>query len=136
MLGLTCQYDSNQHYLLDFEALRWCRRETADPELRGKLFAYYHLREHTYVIALWMAEPRRLFVDLMNLGGSPQNFTRAEADSFRHRMFDPVSAGQMKRELREELSNHLHEMNDMSGNQSEKQFRQSSTKVAVSMSGS
>lgn len=134
MFGLACTFNPSQHKLMDLEQLRWCKRQTTDPELKDKLFAYYHLREHTYIIGLWVTEPRRLFVDLINMGGSPQNFSKSHATSFQQNMFSPLSAGQMKRELRKEYSDHLHHINDISGSRADRELRQSSSTTKVAMS--
>ena len=135
MFGMACNFNPNQHKLMDFEALQWCKRQTTDPDIRAKLFAYHHLKEGTYVIGLWVTAPRRLFVDVMNLGGSPQNFNRTCAESFKQNLFAPTSAGQIKRDMQDEYSRHLHELNDISCNQSDRELRRTSTKVSVSFSG-
>ena len=70
MLGLPCHYNASQHKLINPEMLNWCRRQTSDDRLKKKLFMYYHRLYGTFVVGLWVGEPRRWFVDLLNLVAS------------------------------------------------------------------
>lgn len=114
MLGTAYHYNSKEHELIEPECLRWIRRETADPALRNRLFAYRHKIYGTFVVALWLGEPHGFFVDILNLGMSLGHFTRPVAQELRHRLFCPAGAKQVERFISETNSVQQHKLQDES----------------------
>ena len=96
MIGLVCQYTPCQHLIIHPEIEGFIKRQVSDSRVRDRLFMYYHLREHTFVIAEWVM--RRVgFVDVMNLGHSLCRFTKREADIFRVQFGSPVTGRDVSR---------------------------------------
>jgi len=112
MFGLACHYDPRQHRILESGILAWCKRQVSDPYLKERLFTYYHRLEHTFVIALWLNQPKRWFVDVLNMGYSLGNFNRHLAEGLRRRLLAPLSTSDIRRQLRNAESDHLHKLQD------------------------
>ena len=111
MLG-PCIYKESEHELLTPELLYWCKRQTADPELRRRLFVYHQLQVGTFVIAIWLGAPKREFVDLLNVGTSLRNFNRGMAQRFKKNIYKPTSFRDIKHQLVGSDSDYNHAKND------------------------
>lgn len=114
MLGCATRYTPEQHKLLDLELLHWCRNQTSDERLKRQLFAYKHNLYNTFVIGLWVNQPKGLFVDLINLGFSLAHFTRSTAEELRRRILCPTSSTELNRQMRKARSDYLHQQQDES----------------------
>lgn len=115
MLGLSCNYDPNQHELIRPEMLDWCKRQVSERGRADKLFMYHHLIEDTFVIGEWLNGPRGPFVDLKNLG-QRIHMTREEADNFVCGLNKPDNAASLMRKIRKMTSDHN---SDLAENQAE-----------------
>jgi len=98
MLGQACPYRTEQHYIMHPELERWIKRNVPEKTLRDSLFIYRHLWYGTYVIAQWLS-PGTTFIDLRNLGGSLQNFTREVARDFLKQINSPMSGREMGKHM-------------------------------------
>ena len=66
---------------------------------RGKLFLVRYNELEVYVIAEWLGKPKDVFVDVLNIGKSLGNFTSAEAQELRNRLFNPIGSEETKRSM-------------------------------------
>ena len=110
MLGMVSNYNPNEHVILGGELNRYV--QTINKESNKKLFVVRYLRFGTFVIAEWLAKPRDVFIDVMNLGKSLGNFDRKKANEFRHRLFAPMTCRETSEGIAEEESRYLHERQD------------------------
>ena len=92
-------YDPQQHEVIRPEILDWCKRQASKEDLRSELFMYRHRKYKTFVIARWLGHPHGLFTDLLNLGESLANFTRAKAQEFLRRTLCPLTATETSRAI-------------------------------------
>jgi hypothetical protein len=120
MFNLVCNYDSAQHFIIEPEIIRWCRRQVDDKEIQKHLFAYYHLKEDTYVIGWWINSEYGPFVDLLNLGHNLNNFDRARAQEFTRRLRQPTTASDIKNFSEQAETNDLHNLQEQSSAEAER----------------
>lgn len=111
MLGQTCRFDKAQHGLVHCELEDWIKRQVPAGE-RDLLFIYRHHLHGTFVIGYWVVLGS-LFMDVMNLGHSLANFSRAMAQKFKRQFGDSMSREDMIKELKQ------HERDRLSGLQQE-----------------
>lgn len=110
---MVSNYNSSEHSIIGGNIADFCARLVEDdPQRKGKLCVIRYNKIRTFVIAEWLAKPRDIFVDTMNLGNSLGNFTRAKADELCKRLFDPISAEVTQNALVEEESDHVHLLQD------------------------
>ncbi|KKN29234.1 hypothetical protein LCGC14_0846210 [marine sediment metagenome] len=112
MFNFTCQYDPAQHYIIEPEIIRWCRRQVDDKETKTHLFAYFHLRHRTFVIGWWVGSEHGRFVDMINLGYSLSNFDRSMAQEFVRRLKQPTTSADIHRFMNDSSSDELHRRQD------------------------
>jgi len=118
MLGMVSNYSPNEHAIMGGEINSYVKR--INKEYGKKLFVVRYLRYGTFVIAEWLAKPRDVFVDVMNLGKSLSNFNREKANELRHRLFAPVTCGETSEGIAEEESRYLHERQDENAEEQER----------------
>lgn len=120
-LNMVSFYESSKHTIVGGDLAEFCARLVKDdPQRKGKLFVVRYNKFGTYVIAEWLAKPKDIFVDVLNLGDSPRNFTRAKAYELRKRLFDPITAGDTAEHLITQESDHLHQLQDDSAEETER----------------
>lgn len=120
-LNMVSFYKPSEHTILGGDLAEFCARLVEDdPQRKRKLFVVRYNKFGTYVIAEWLAEPRDIFVDIMNLGNSLGNFTRAKAYELRKRLFDPITANDTAEHLITQESDHLHQLQDDSAEETER----------------
>ena len=64
------------------------------------------------MIAEWITKPWDIFVDVLNLGTSIHNFTRAKANRLQHRLFAPLTAEGVSQLTTQADSDYHHAMQD------------------------
>ena len=117
-LGMVSWYDSDKHTIIPGELSDFCSRLVeGDPKRNGKLFVIRYNELGVFVICEWLAKPKDIFVDVMNLGKSLGNFTRQKAAELRHRLFAPITYEETARGSAEADSRFHHDMQD--GNEEE-----------------
>ena len=99
------------------------RLVAGDPKRKDKLFVVRYNLHGTFVIAEWLAKPRDVFVDVMNLGHSLANFTREKAQELRHRLFAPVTAEETSRFIHQSESDYHHMRQDDNSEEWEREER-------------
>lgn len=100
MFGLACPYSRAQHKILTrHRLLDWIKRKVPELKLRDSLFIYYHLTEHTFVVAKWIV-PCKLFIDLWNLGTHYEELTPEGIRDFLQRLRHPISKQEMREKMR------------------------------------
>jgi hypothetical protein len=97
MFGMACPFRSQQHQIIHPPLESWLKRESPR-EVRDSLFVYYHLRERTYVIAMWTRPG--MFMDMVNLGFTLGNFDRQRAQLFLEQLNKPRGVDDLKKKLR------------------------------------
>jgi len=103
-----CLYDERQHEILDTEVGRWCQRN-APADWKDRLFTYRHQLHNTFVVAVWAAEPFGILSDVLNLGHSLSNFDRGRADEMMKRMWCPLQADDMARQIESQSKDFQHQ---------------------------
>lgn len=122
MLGLVSNYKSDDHTIVGGELLLWVKRLVENDRIRkGKLFVLYYNKLDVYVIAEWLAGPKDIFVDVMNLGKSLGNFGRAEAQELRKRLFNPLGPEETSKAITQADSDYYHNLQDEDAEESERQ---------------
>jgi len=120
MFNFTCQFNPVEHWLIEPEILRWCRRQVDEKDHKVRLFAYFHRVHQTYVIAWWVDRPCGKFVDMLNLGFTLGNFTREKAQEFVRHLRQPTTASDIDKQVRRVESDQLHKrQNDASAESEE-----------------
>jgi hypothetical protein len=113
MIGMVQFYNTDDHTIIGGDIADFCARLVEhEPQRRGKLFVVRYNKVGTYVIAEWLANPRDIFVDVINLGTSLANFTREKAHELRKRLFAPLTAEATVQASAEAESDYNHFMND------------------------
>src|SRR4030042_16536 len=102
-------YNPKEHSLVDGEIGPYVQR------LDGKLFVVRYNDLGVFCICRWLAKPRDIFVDVLNLGKSLANFTRDKAEELKYRTFKPLTCRETSEVLASTESDYHHmrqEMND------------------------
>lgn len=122
MLGLVSNYSSDEHTVVGGELSLWVGRLVeADRVRRGKLFVLRYNKLGVFVIAEWLAGPKDIFVDVLNLGKSLGNFGSAEAQELRKRLFDPLGPEETREALIQADSDYFHNLQDEDTEETERQ---------------
>jgi hypothetical protein len=121
MMGLAAHFTPGEHTLITPPMLGWIRRNVP-PERSEKMFMYFSHRYGNFVVGEWLNRAGGYFVDVLNLGHSLGNFTRAWAQEFLRDVHRPVGADDMARMIRQAHSDEQHSLNDSQGEYSQ-QFR-------------
>lgn len=122
MLGLVSNYNSNDHTLIGGELALWVNRLVENDRVRkGKLFVLRYNKLGVFVIAEWLAGPKDIFVDVMNLGKSLGNFGREEAQELRKRLFNPLGPEETSRAVAQADSDYYHNLQDEDAEETERQ---------------
>jgi len=113
MIGMVQFYRSDDHTIIGGDIAAFCARLVeGDPQRKGRLFIVRYNKVGTFVIAEWLAGPKDIFVDVMNLGESLSNFTYEKAQELRKRLFAPLTAEATAQASAEAESDYNHFMND------------------------
>lgn len=121
MLGMVSFYNSDEHRIIDCELSKFCARLVeGDSNRKDKLFVVRYNKLGVFCICEWLAKPRDIFVDVMNLGGSLANFTRKKANELRHRLFAPISAEETSEHIASGDSDYHHMRQDWNEEETER----------------
>ena len=121
MLGMVSFYNSDEHTIIPGELANFCSRLVEnDPQRKGKLFVVRYNKLGNFVIAEWLAGPKDIFVDVMNLGKSLGNFDYEKAQELRHRLFSPITAEETVKGTVEAESRFHHDMQDWNEEEGER----------------
>jgi len=118
MLGMVSNYNPDEHTILGGELEAYIQR--INKETGKKMFLVRYNKIGSFVIAEWLAKPRDVFVDVMNLGKSLGTFNREKANELRHRLFAPVTCRETSVGIAEEESRYLHERQDENEEETER----------------
>jgi len=118
MSGMVSFYSPQEHVIIGGEITPFLRRLVEhDPQRKDKLFVVLYSQLGNFVIAEWLAGPKDIFVDVMNLGKSLGNFTHKKAEELRRRLFSPVTCDETSDFIAQNESDYLHSRQD--GNEEE-----------------
>jgi hypothetical protein len=124
MLGLVSNYNSDEHTIIGGEIGRWVSELIkGDPRRKGKLFVVRYNKLGVFCICEWLAGPKDIFVDVMNLGESLGNFDRKQARELHRRVFAPVTAEATSRAIIQTDSDYYHRLRDEDMEETERQER-------------
>jgi hypothetical protein len=91
-----------------------------DPDIKNRLFAYYHRKEKTFVIALWTDNGHHSFTDELNLGRFIGSMTREKFQNLLLRLNNPCRLVDQNKKLSAEAeSNWMSKIQDEANMQSE-----------------
>ena len=122
MLGLVSNYNSDDHTIVGGELSLWVGRLVENDRIRkGKLFVLRYNKLDVFVIAEWLAGPKDIFVDVMNLGDSLGNFGHAEAQELRKRLFNPLGPEETSKAITQADSDYYHNLQDEDAEETERQ---------------
>lgn len=122
MLGLVSFYNTKEHTIIGGDIADFCKRLVEHtPQRAGRLFVVRYNKLGTFVIAEWLAKPKDIFVDVMNLGKSLANFDRKKAHELRQRIFKPLTAEGTVRQMAAADSNYHHFRQDENSEEWERQ---------------
>ena len=102
MFNLVSFYDPQEHTLVDGEIGPFVNR------MDEKLFVVRYNSLGVFCICRWLAEPKDIFVDVINLGNSLGNFTRKKAYELRRQTFKPITASEVNQTSAEAESDYHH----------------------------
>ena len=121
MLGMTSFYTPKEHTILDGELSRYVSRLTeGDPLRRNRLFVIRYNKLGVFVIAEWLAKPKDIFIDVLNLGSSLQSFTRKKANELKIRLFAPLTAEGTNQQVAQAESDFHHGLQDENEEETER----------------
>lgn len=93
MLGAVSFYSTKEHTIMGGDISEFVRRLVEhDPRRKNKLFVVRYNKLGVFCICEWLAGPKDIFVDVMNLGKNLSNFDRSKAHELRQRLFRPLTA--------------------------------------------
>lgn len=122
MLGLVSNYKSDDHTIVGGELSLWVNRLVENDRVRkGKLFVLRYNKLGVFVIAEWLAGPKDIFVDVMNLGESLGNFGHAGAQELRKRLFNPLGPEETSKAVAQADSDYYHNLQDEDAEETERQ---------------
>lgn len=124
MLGLVSNYNSQEHTLIEGELSSWLNRLIGgDSKRKNKLFLVRYNKLAVYCICEWLAGPKDVFIDVLNLGKSLGNFGRQQAQELKRRLFCPVTAEETAQAIIGNDSDYYHNLQDEDAEESERQER-------------
>lgn len=124
MLGMVSFYNSDEHTIVGGELSHWVKRLTdGNPQRKNKLFLVRYNKLGVFCICEWLAGPKDVFVDVLNLGKSLGNFGREKANELRHRLFSPLSAEETRIAVSNADSEYHHNLNNEDSEETERQER-------------
>lgn len=115
MLGMTSIFDSEKHTKIGGEIGAYVSRLAKESGRDLAVICYEELA--VYCIIEWMSPNQDVFIDMMNLGKSLANFTRAKALELKHRLFKPITCKETSDFISKGDSDYHHERQD--GNEEE-----------------
>lgn len=122
MLGLVSNYTTKDHTLVGGELMLWLERLVAgDPKRKGRIFLVRYNKLDVYVIAEWLGRPKDVFVDVLNIGKSLSNFSRAKAQELQNRLFNPIGPEETQRAITQAGSDYHHNLQDEDAEETERQ---------------
>jgi hypothetical protein len=101
LVGASCRYEPKKHWLVELQCLRDLKNHVKDKAIKNQLFSYFHRREGTWVIGMWVDEGHHLFVDALNMGKSLKNLSKDMFQSILLRLNSPVTADETRRFIRD-----------------------------------
>lgn len=120
-LGMVSFFDSDKHTIIPGELSDFCARLVeGDPQREGKLFVIRYEKLGVFCVCEWLAKPKDIFIDVLNLGKSLGNFTRQKAGELRHRLFAPITYEETARDSAEADSDYHHMRQDWDGEEGER----------------
>lgn len=121
MLGLVSNYSSTEHTIIEGELSLWLKRQVeVDPQRKGKLFVVRYNKLGVFCICEWLAKPRDIFVDVLNLGKSIGNFGPAKARELRRRLFNPLGPEETRQAIAQADSDYHHNLQDENAEETER----------------
>lgn len=136
MIGQACQYDRRQHRIIHPRLEKWIKRQIpGDEKLRDSLFMYFHLFAQNFVIAQWVSY-KKAFVDVINLGGSLNNFNPETAQQFQIQIKSPVGSKELAVALKQKERDRLAQRQAVNDQQVATNERKMSSKLTLSLAGS
>lgn len=124
MLGLVSHYNTTEHTIVGGELSEWLKRLIeGDPQREGRLFLVRYNKLGVFCICEWLAKPKSVFVDVMNLKKSPGNFGSQEALELKRRLFGSLSAEETSRAIIQADSDYHHTLQDEDMEETERQER-------------
>lgn len=117
-------YNPQEHTIIRGEIGPFCDRLVEhDPQRRGKLFVVRYNKLGVFCVCEWLAGPKDVFVDTLNLGKSLANFGYAEAQELYRRLFAPVTTEATQKAIVNTDSNFYHNLQDEDSEETERQER-------------
>ena len=110
MLGMSSVYDSKKHVLIGGEIGPYISKLGEESDRSLAVICYEKLQ--VFCIIEWLSPNKDVFIDIMNLGKSLANFSRAKAAELGHRLFKPISCNETSRFITEGESDYLHQRQD------------------------
>ena len=124
MLGLVSNYNSDEHTIIGGELSEWLKRLIEGSSRRkGCLFLVRYNKLGVFCICEWLAGPKDVFVDVLNLGKTLQSFTQAKAQELRRRLFSSLTAEETNRATLQADSDYYHNLQDEDAEETERQER-------------
>ncbi len=118
---MVSTYSLDEHTIIDGELSRYITRLTeGDPLRRNHLFVVRYNKLGVFVIAEWLAKPRDIFIDVLNLGSSLQSFTRKKANELKTRLFAPLTAEGTNQQVAQAESDYHHGLQDENEEETER----------------
>lgn len=122
MLGLVSCYTSTEHTIIKGSGLPEYLISLVkdDPRRKDCLFLLRYNELGVFCICEWTDTHKDTFVDVMNLGKSPRNFNRKDAQELRRRLFAPLSAEETSRAVVNAGSDYHHNLQDEDAEETER----------------
>ncbi len=124
MLGLVSNYSSDEHTIINGSMSDWLKRLMKDdPVRKDRLFLLRYNKLEVFCICEWLGKPKDVFVDVFNLGKTPQSFTYEKAQELRERLFDPLTPEDTRIAVSNADSDYHHNLNNEDLEETERQER-------------
>ena len=121
MLGMTSQFDADEHTRIGGEIGAYIRRLAEKSHRDLEVIRYNKLG--VFCIIEYLSPNRDVFVDTMNLGASLANFDRRKSDELQQRLFAPLTCAQTSTAVAEGESDYLHMRQECNDEEHERQER-------------
>lgn len=113
MLGMVTHYNTWEHEIMGGEIGAFCSRIVeGDLKRKDKIFVVRYNKIGVFVIAEWIGRVGDSFVDVMNLGDSLGNFSKAKADELKRRMLAPATCEETELAMLNAESDFHHNLQD------------------------
>lgn len=123
MLNMVSNYSLDEHTIIPTDLAQWCNRMVeGDPLREGKFFTIRYNKLGVFVLAEWLDEPRRGFVDVMNLGNSI-GISQEKAGELRRRILAPLTAEETVLQTVQADSDYHHGLQDENEEETERWSR-------------